>query len=266
MLDMYFVAMSTPRVGRTMSFTHFGHGLFCANPTELQKFSISSDFLRQLPEMTGVLFSDAVPMPEPPKQVHFRIVIIYFLCWNDQVFKLLFKCDFIPSHSKSKLGISISVLRYPDRFKTVLVLLGTWLNKGIFRRRPKAFGPRRAIRWECRQGELERGQELLRCEHGPDPVQERQLRQRDCQSQNGSHWARSAAEWVGGSNGTDVKRGQAVREHLAQPHEHVQEQKVVSTLKKGILHLKKKRNLSRSFRDLYVTVLTLSSSELDWKL
>ena len=69
MLDMYFVAMSTPRVGRTMSFAHYGHGLFFANPTELQKFSISVDFHRQLPEMTGVLFSDAVPMPEPPKQV-----------------------------------------------------------------------------------------------------------------------------------------------------------------------------------------------------
>lgn len=69
MLDMYFVAMSTPRVGRTMSFTHFGHGLFFANPTELQKFSISVDFLRQLPEMTGILFADSVPMPEPPKQV-----------------------------------------------------------------------------------------------------------------------------------------------------------------------------------------------------
>ena len=48
MLDMYYTAMSTPRIGRTMNLSNYGHGIFFCNPTELQKFSISSDFMRQV--------------------------------------------------------------------------------------------------------------------------------------------------------------------------------------------------------------------------
>lgn len=66
MREMYFVA-NHPRVGPTMSFSNFGHGLYMANATEVQKFSISSEFMRQLPEMTGRVFTADVPMPEPPK-------------------------------------------------------------------------------------------------------------------------------------------------------------------------------------------------------
>jgi len=68
MLDMYYIAMSTPRIGRTMNISNYGHGIFFSNPTELQKFSISSEFMRQLPEMTGQVFTNAIPMPEPPKK------------------------------------------------------------------------------------------------------------------------------------------------------------------------------------------------------
>ena len=46
MLDMYYIAMSTPRIGRTMNISNYGHGIFFSNPTELQKFSISSEFIR----------------------------------------------------------------------------------------------------------------------------------------------------------------------------------------------------------------------------
>ncbi len=67
MLDMYFKAMSSPRIGRTMSFSNYGHGCYMANSTEVQKFSVSSNFMRQLPEMTGRVFTDGIPMPEPPK-------------------------------------------------------------------------------------------------------------------------------------------------------------------------------------------------------
>jgi len=67
MLDMYFVSNSHPRIGATMTFSNFGHGIYMANPTEVQKFSISSEFMRQLPEMRGRVFTDDVPMPEPPK-------------------------------------------------------------------------------------------------------------------------------------------------------------------------------------------------------
>ena len=68
MLDVYFAA-NHPKdpIGLTMTFSNYGHGLFMANATEVQKFSISSEFMRQLPEMTGKVFTDDVPMPDPPK-------------------------------------------------------------------------------------------------------------------------------------------------------------------------------------------------------
>ncbi len=66
MLDMYFVSFSR-FLGSTLTFSNFGHGLFMANATEIQKFSISSEFMRQFPEMTGKVFTDEIPMPEPPK-------------------------------------------------------------------------------------------------------------------------------------------------------------------------------------------------------
>ena len=50
-----------------MTFSNYGHGVYMANATEVQKFSISSEFMRQLPEMTGRVFTEDVPMPEPPK-------------------------------------------------------------------------------------------------------------------------------------------------------------------------------------------------------
>ena len=48
MLDMYYVAMSTPRIGRTMNISNYGHGIYFSNPTELQKFSVSTEFMRQV--------------------------------------------------------------------------------------------------------------------------------------------------------------------------------------------------------------------------
>ena len=48
MLDMYYIALSTPRIARTMNISNYGHGIFFSNPTELQKFSINSEFLRQV--------------------------------------------------------------------------------------------------------------------------------------------------------------------------------------------------------------------------
>lgn len=66
MLDMYF-GTSNPRLNSTLTFSDYGHGLYMANSTEMQKFSISSEFMRQLPEMTGRVYTDDVPMPEAPK-------------------------------------------------------------------------------------------------------------------------------------------------------------------------------------------------------
>ena len=70
MLDMYFVANTgfPLLLSRTMNFSNFGHGLFMVNPMEVQKFSISSEFMRQLPERKGYVYTSDIPMPEPPKQ------------------------------------------------------------------------------------------------------------------------------------------------------------------------------------------------------
>lgn len=67
MMDVYFIALSSERVRRTMSFSNYGHGMFLCNATEVQKFTISSEFARQLPDMQGSVFQDGIPMPEPPK-------------------------------------------------------------------------------------------------------------------------------------------------------------------------------------------------------
>ena len=68
MMDVYFAA-KTPRLERTIAFSDYGHGLYFANPNEVQKFTISADFVRQLPEMRGEgVFQEGVPTPEPPKQ------------------------------------------------------------------------------------------------------------------------------------------------------------------------------------------------------
>lgn len=68
MLDMYYISMSTPRIGITMNISNYGHGIYFSNPTELQKFSVSTEFMRQLPEMTGQVFTESIPMPEAPKK------------------------------------------------------------------------------------------------------------------------------------------------------------------------------------------------------
>lgn len=70
LLDMYFVANTgfPLLLARSMNFSNFAHGLFFINPTEVQKFSISTEFMRQLSEMKGRVWTADIPMPEPPKQ------------------------------------------------------------------------------------------------------------------------------------------------------------------------------------------------------
>lgn len=80
------------RIARTFCFSNRGHGLYLSSPTEMQKFSVSSEFwwvscatkkrliawLSLLPvhshslnEMVGELFLTR-EMPEPPKESFFR--------------------------------------------------------------------------------------------------------------------------------------------------------------------------------------------------
>ncbi len=58
----YFVAPS-PLVEKTISFAHYGHALFFCNATEVQKFSLSAAFLKQLPEMQGSVFQVSFRSP-----------------------------------------------------------------------------------------------------------------------------------------------------------------------------------------------------------
>jgi len=67
LVDRYFVAKTT-RVERTFRLSDYGHGLYFCNGNELQKFTMSADFLRQLPEMQGQAWRDAIPDPEPPSK------------------------------------------------------------------------------------------------------------------------------------------------------------------------------------------------------
>ncbi|XP_043667393.1 syntaxin-binding protein 5 isoform X8 [Vespula pensylvanica] len=66
-----FVNGDTDQIAKTLCFSNRGHGLYLSSPTEIQKFSISSEFCGELTEMMGDLFIGH-DMPEPPKESFFR--------------------------------------------------------------------------------------------------------------------------------------------------------------------------------------------------
>ncbi|KAG8035527.1 hypothetical protein G9C98_006973 [Cotesia typhae] len=77
-----FVNGDTDQISKTICFSNRGHGLYLSSPTEIQKFSVSSEFCRsklmklsilssELTEMMGDLFV-TVDMPEPPKESFFK--------------------------------------------------------------------------------------------------------------------------------------------------------------------------------------------------
>ncbi|XP_066245385.1 syntaxin-binding protein 5 isoform X3 [Euwallacea similis] len=61
----------TDQIARTFSFSNKGHGLYLASPSELQKFTLCTDFCNELVEMLGDLFLTC-EMPEPPKVGFFK--------------------------------------------------------------------------------------------------------------------------------------------------------------------------------------------------
>ncbi|XP_068617492.1 syntaxin-binding protein 5 isoform X3 [Battus philenor] len=61
----------TDQIAKTFCFSNRGHGLYLASPTEIQKFTIDTEFCQQLNEMLGELFLPR-DMPEPPKEGFFR--------------------------------------------------------------------------------------------------------------------------------------------------------------------------------------------------
>ncbi|XP_044739572.1 syntaxin-binding protein 5 isoform X5 [Chrysoperla carnea] len=59
------------QIAKTFCFSNRGHGLFLSSPSELQKFTLCSEFSQSLNEMMGDLFL-ALDMPEAPKESFFR--------------------------------------------------------------------------------------------------------------------------------------------------------------------------------------------------
>ncbi|KAK3888087.1 hypothetical protein Pcinc_007827 [Petrolisthes cinctipes] len=66
-----FLPLVDLRIARTFCFTNYGHGLYLCSPTEIQKFTLSADFCKDLQDMLGELFLPC-DMPEPPKQSFFK--------------------------------------------------------------------------------------------------------------------------------------------------------------------------------------------------
>ncbi|KAB0800739.1 hypothetical protein PPYR_06478 [Photinus pyralis] len=71
LIDIDFLPLSELRISRTFCFSNKGHGLYLCSPSELQKFTLCSDFCSNIPEMMGELFLP-LDMPEPPKESFFK--------------------------------------------------------------------------------------------------------------------------------------------------------------------------------------------------
>ncbi|XP_071549213.1 syntaxin-binding protein 5 isoform X3 [Panulirus ornatus] len=66
-----FVNEDTDQIARTFCFTNYGHGMYLCSPSEIQKFTLSADFCKDLQDLLGELFLPC-DMPEPPKQSFFK--------------------------------------------------------------------------------------------------------------------------------------------------------------------------------------------------
>ncbi|KAK4881718.1 hypothetical protein RN001_005037 [Aquatica leii] len=71
LIDIDFLPLSELRISRTFCFSNKGHGLYLCSPSELQKFTLCTDFCVNLPEMMGELFLP-LDMPEAPKESFFK--------------------------------------------------------------------------------------------------------------------------------------------------------------------------------------------------
>ncbi|KAL1131219.1 hypothetical protein AAG570_010837 [Ranatra chinensis] len=66
-----FVNEDTDQIARTFCFSNRGHGMYLCSPTEIQMFTVSTEFCASLSEMVGELFLPH-DMPEPPKESFFK--------------------------------------------------------------------------------------------------------------------------------------------------------------------------------------------------
>ncbi|KAL7027298.1 hypothetical protein ACKWTF_005398 [Chironomus riparius] len=59
------------QISKTFCFSNRGHGLYLATPTEIQKFTLCSEFSQNYNDMLGELYLQC-EMPEPPKESFFK--------------------------------------------------------------------------------------------------------------------------------------------------------------------------------------------------
>ncbi|XP_068228736.1 syntaxin-binding protein 5 isoform X3 [Palaemon carinicauda] len=71
MIYVDFLPLVDLRIARTFCFTNYGHGMYLCSPTEIQKFTLASDFCKELQDLLGEIFQPH-DMPEPPKQSFFK--------------------------------------------------------------------------------------------------------------------------------------------------------------------------------------------------
>ncbi|KAG5682794.1 hypothetical protein PVAND_012122 [Polypedilum vanderplanki] len=71
LLDVDFLPLADLRISKTFCFSNRGHGLYLATPTEIQKFTLCSEFSQNYNDMLGDLYLQC-EMPEPPKESFFK--------------------------------------------------------------------------------------------------------------------------------------------------------------------------------------------------
>ncbi|XP_073834977.1 syntaxin-binding protein tomosyn isoform X4 [Musca autumnalis] len=71
LMDTEFLPLMDLRISKIFCFSNKGHGLYMASPTEIQKFTISSEFCQFILDMMGSLYT-VQEMPEQPKESFFK--------------------------------------------------------------------------------------------------------------------------------------------------------------------------------------------------
>ncbi|XP_051157410.1 syntaxin-binding protein 5 [Leptopilina boulardi] len=71
LIDVDFLPLTNLRIVKTLCFSNRGHGLYLSSPSEIQEFTVSSDYCGEITDMTGDLFLTQ-EMPEQPKESFFK--------------------------------------------------------------------------------------------------------------------------------------------------------------------------------------------------
>jgi len=61
----------TQAIAKTFCLSTYGHGMYLSSPTEIQKFTVATDFCGNLVDLLGQLYMETTEMPERPKESFF---------------------------------------------------------------------------------------------------------------------------------------------------------------------------------------------------